>query len=80
MCVGVLVAVALIGAEKELMTVVVVVALTDKEEVDKTPWRNDVDMEVAVEVEEAVTPMVVKAEGVPAKRSVPSPEVQLQLS
>jgi len=78
--VGVLVAVALIGAEKELMTVVVVVALTDKEEVDKTPWRNDVDMEVAVEVEEAVTPMVVKAEGVPAKRSVPSPEVQLQLS
>jgi len=79
-CVGVLVAVALIGAEKELMTVVVVVALTDKEEVDKTPWRNDVDMEVAVEVEEAVTPMVVKAEGVPAKRSVPSPEVQLQLS
>ncbi len=80
MCVGVLVAVALIGAEKELMTVVVVVALTDKEEVDKIPWRNDVDMEVAVEVEEAVTPMVVKAEGVPAKRSVPSPEVQLQLS
>lgn len=80
MCVGVLVAVALIGAEKELMTVVVVVALTDKEEVDKMPWRNDVDMEVAVEVEEAVTPMVVKAEGVPAKRSVPSPEVQLQLS
>jgi len=79
-CVGVLVAVALIGAEKELMTVVVVVALTDKEEVDKIPWRNDVDMEVAVEVEEAVTPMVVKAEGVPAKRSVPSPEVQLQLS